>query len=163
MGIQHRLRVTVIATLVLVFCGTALARPVNFPDYPEMTAKADLVVLAMPIDQRVLPDKATVPGILRGNDPIPAVEVETTFEIQAVLHGKIDKDKKTLVLLHYRETNPPPKDQPQISPPALIDFKAKSGKLYLMFLHQDADGRYSAFNGQTDPAWSIRDVDPATL
>jgi hypothetical protein len=126
-----------------------------------MSSKADLVVLATPIDQRTLPDQVEMPGVRRGNDPIPALAIETKFEIQAVLRGDVG-DSKTLTLLHYREANPPPKDQPVVNGQALVDFKAKSGKVYLMFLHRDADGRYSAFNGQTDPALSIKEVVPAT-
>jgi hypothetical protein len=159
MGIQHRLRIAVIVLLASIGRGTILARPVYAPSLDVMTAKADLVVIATPTDQRALPDKVNLPGVMRGNDPIPAIEVETTFAIQAVLHGQ-PADPKTFVFVHYREANPP-KD-PEPNAPALVDFTAKSGKVYLMFLHRDADGRYSAFNGQTDPAWSIKQLDPAT-
>jgi hypothetical protein len=121
-----------------------------------------MVVLAEPIDQRKLPTQVNLPGILQGNDPIPAIQVETTFSITAVLHGDA-AEQKTFVLLHYREANPtPPKGPVLMSGPALVDFKAKSGKQYLMFLHRDDDGRYSAYVGQTDPAISIREVVPPT-
>jgi hypothetical protein len=146
---------------VLLLIATAIrARPVYAPSLAEMSGKADLVVLATPIDQRTLPDRVEMPGVRRGHDPIPALAVETKFEILAVLRG--DGDAKTLTLLHYREANPPPKDQPVLNGQALVDFKAKSGRVYLMFLRRDGDGRYSAFNGQTDPAVSIKEVVPAT-
>jgi hypothetical protein len=149
----------VAASLFLAAVVAILARPVYAPSLAEMSNKADLVVLASPIEQRTLPDQVEMPGVRLGNNaPIPALKVETKFEIQAVLRGKVD-DPKVLVLLHYREVNPAPDAGNAL---ALVDFKAKSGKVYLMFLRLDADGRYSAFNGQTDPAISIREVVRAT-
>jgi hypothetical protein len=154
---RHFLQIILAACAVFAMTIVTSARYVYFPSYAEMSSKADLIVLATPIQQQTLPDKVDVPGVRRGNDPIPAIKVETKFEIQAVLHGD-PEDQKSLTLLHYREAKPLPKGQPQGNPLDLVDFKAKSGKVYLMFLRRDADGRYSAFNGQTDPAHSIKEV-----
>jgi len=37
--------------------------------------------------------------------------------------------------------------------PSLASFDAKEHTRYLLFLHREADGRYSPVSGQTDPAF----------
>src|SRR4051794_78910 len=112
MRTRHHRQTIFLGSMVVAVAVVSWARPVYFPSYAEMSSKADLVVLATPVDQRGLPDRATVPGVTRGNDPIAAIQVETTFELQAVLRGEV-AEQKTLTLLHYREANPLPKDQLQ--------------------------------------------------
>ena len=57
------------------------------------------------------------------------------------------------MLHHYVEVGPKPKMA--INACALVDFVPKDGSQYLMFLKSKDDGIYEAFNGQTDPAYSI--------
>jgi hypothetical protein len=40
----------------------------------------------------------------------------------------------------------------------LVSFNQEDKKRYLMFLQKEADGRYIAVCGQTDPAYSIKEL-----
>jgi hypothetical protein len=39
--------------------------------------------------------------------------------------------------------------------PGFVSFEPMDRKIYLLFLQQEADGRYEAVSGQTDPFWSV--------
>src|SRR2546421_4782719 len=67
----------------------------------QIADKSDLIVMAKAVEVRDTGIKTTIPNIRRGNDPVGAVEMETTFEVLAVLKGKIEGAR--LVLYHLRE------------------------------------------------------------
>jgi len=60
----------------------------------------------------------------------------------------------SLVLHHYQEAKP----TPSFGPPGLVAFEPKDKKRYLLFLQPEADGRYVAVSGQTDPDDSIKPI-----
>ena len=56
------------------------------------------------------------------------------------------------MLHHFALADP----KPVISGPQLVSFEPKDQKRYLMFLQSEADGRYVAVSGQTDPVDAIK-------
>ena len=123
------------------------------PDYRRMADKADLIVIATPIDRRGLKELTTIPGMRRGNDPIPAAIVLTTFSPVVSLRGKLPKGQETFVLHHLRHIDPTDNHAPNAA--ILIDFAPHDGSQHLMFLRKRDDGRYEAVDGQIDPAMCI--------
>ena len=85
---------------------------------------------------------------------VPAVGLETSFEIQTVLKGKWALNR--LVLYHLREARPPP--QPIVGGPLLVSFDPKKKLRYLMFLKLDQSGRFVSVSGQTDPGIAIKEL-----
>ena len=67
----------------------------------------------------------------------------------SVLVMKGDKSAKKMTLHHYRLTDP---KQLMFNGPTLASFDPKQVAQFLLFLHREADGRYSPVSGQTDPA-----------
>jgi hypothetical protein len=131
----------------------ALARPVAIRTYDQLTAEAELVVIATPTAVRDTPERTDLPYITPGTR---AIGVETTFEVAVVFKGELRPaaagKPQTLLLHHYRV----PADTMAIpNGPGLVTFDPKSRKQYLMFLKREADGRYQALSGQTDPDMSI--------
>src|SRR5438874_1441252 len=94
-----------IALVILFLFGVtstpALARLRQLWTEQQIVDKSDLIVMAKAVEVRDTGIKTTVPNIRRGNDPVGAVEMETTFEVSAVLKGKIEGAR--LVLYHLRE------------------------------------------------------------
>ncbi|MGV3721600.1 MAG: hypothetical protein ACO1SX_11880 [Actinomycetota bacterium] len=139
--------------VTVVYLLPAHARPVAFRNYDQLTREADLVVIASPTATRDTPERRDLPGI---SPAIPVIGVETTFQVAAMLKGEVNlgpTDKsKPLTLHHYRLP-----DNSVISPngPSLVVFNPKDRKQFLMFLKREADGRFSALSGQTDPELSI--------
>ena len=128
------------------------ARPVPFRDYEQATNEADLVVIAGPVSTRETAERVDLPNFAPA---LPAVGLETTFEVAAVLKGELKPaagGKKTLVF-HYLRLRQPNFSVP--NGPGLVQFETGSRKQYLMFLHREKDGRYEALAGQTDPDMSI--------
>ena len=144
--------------LVFLVLGDVIsARPIQHWPYDKLTDKADLIVIATPtlvVDTKV---KTTIPGIQRGTAngarPIPAIKMETTFQVLAVLKG--DKDTGELVFLHLREENPP---EIQVNGPGLVSFSPDKKKRFLLFLKREALDKYSSLTGQTDPVQGIKDL-----
>jgi hypothetical protein len=78
--------------------------------------------------------------------------VETSFKVLTVLKG--ERDIKQLVLHHFALAS-----APASRGPSLVSFKPEDKKQFLMFLQKEADGRYVAVSGQTDPDSSIIGID----
>jgi hypothetical protein len=132
------------------------ARPVRNWSYKELTAEADAVIIATPTENQDAKDPTVFPNMQRtGADgksaPVPAVGVETKFEVQAVLKG--EKELKTFVFYHLR--HPTAENLP--NGPMLVTFEPKERKRYLMFLKREGD-RYVAITGQLDPAIAVREL-----
>jgi hypothetical protein len=127
----------------------------TYPSYDWMTAKSDLVVIATPLARQEKGEDAQLPGVSQGpnRDPVPAVEIETTFTALAVLKGDEKLTGGTFALVHYREKV---KDTSGIhfAGPMLIDFKAGDGSAYLMFLKDRSDARFEAVHA-VEPGWCI--------
>jgi hypothetical protein len=144
---------------LFMLAGDADARLVQITPYDQLTAQADVIVIATPTDVRDTSKETTLPGITRGSSngsstaPVPAVSLETTFVVLSVLKG--DPALKHLVLHHLREADPP---KVEIDAPGLVSFDPKEKRRYLLFLKREADGRYTAVTGQTDPVFSIKDL-----
>jgi hypothetical protein len=137
----------------------AFARPVAHWPYDKLTAEADVIVIGTPISVRDTVEKTTVPGLQGvGPDnvgrPIPAIGVETTFELLAVLKG--EKSMKKLAFHHLREAEK--QDRHQVNGPGLVAFDPKEKKRFLLFLRRESDARYSPLTGQTDPIGGVKDL-----
>jgi hypothetical protein len=132
---------------VLLILATALlaqARLMKSWSYQELYDQSDLVVIAKPISTQDTTEKATLPNI---SPDVHVVGLSTEFDISLVMKG--DKSAKKATLHHYRLADP---KQLMINGPSLASFDSKQHTRYLLFLHREADGRYSPVSGQTDPA-----------
>jgi hypothetical protein len=127
----------------------------SYPSYDSMAARSDLVVIATPLARQEQVAEAQLPGVSQGpnREPVPAVEIETTFTVLAVLRGDEKLTSSTLALVHYREKTRDPSGV-HLAGPMLIDFKAGDGSAYLMFLKYRSDGRVEAFSA-VEPGWCI--------
>lgn len=127
----------------------------SYPGYDSMAAKSDLVVIATPRSRQEQSGEARLPGLSQGpnRDPVPAVEIETTFSILAVLKGDEKLTGGDFALVHYREKLINTSGV-QVPGPMLIDFQAGDGSAYLMFLKSRSDGRFEAFK-ESEPGWCI--------
>ena len=120
--------------------------------------KATLVVIATPTNVVETTELAAFPGIatVQTNGTQEAVMgkgVETSFKVLTVLKG--DGDTKQLVLHHFALASAPAR----LGGPFVVSFKPEGKKQFLMFLQKEADGRYVAVSGQTDPEISVIGID----
>lgn len=122
----------------------AQARLMNSWSYQELYDQSDLVVIAKPISTQDTAEKATLPNI---SPDVHVVGLSTEFDISLVMKG--DRSTKKATLHHYQLADP---KQLMINGPRLATFDPKQYTRYLLFLHLEADGRYSPVSGQTDPA-----------
>lgn len=131
----------------------AIARPVAHWPYDMLTKEADLIIIATPVAVRDTGEKTAFPGIRNDNRPVPAISMETSFDVLATLKGK--EETKKIVLHHFRE-----EQLPEISLNGLgvVSFDPKEKKRYLLFLRLETDGRCTALTGQTDPDGSVKDL-----
>ena len=105
--------------------------------YQQMSDKADLVVIAKPLESKDTSERLLIRGYIN------AVGVETDLEIRAVFKG--DSKLRKVVLHYYRL----PSDHPtMIGGPSFVYFEDKKPDLFLLFLERNADGRYSPVFGQ---------------
>jgi hypothetical protein len=150
-----------IVPLALV-CTMCFARPVRMFDYNRMTAEADLVAIATPVETKKLKEKADLPGVRWNNQPIRVLGLETTFEVSVCFKGKLSTNKKPRIILHhYRLMEPKMAEVPNAV--QLLQFKPGDRSQYLMFLKREENGRYAPFNGQTDPIHSIEKLQTPKL
>jgi hypothetical protein len=135
--------------VVLVIATQALdARFVEPWTYQQMFEKADLVVIARPIntsdtaEHQMLPDYAP---------PLPVIGVTTEFETRLVLKGSKDV---TLFKLHHFRYRADADETAMSNTPELLKIKVEKRTTFLLFLIKERDGRYAPVTGQTDPAIS---------
>lgn len=138
--------------LLAVLTPAALAYLTVDPDYGTLAKKAQLIVIATPTARVEMTERTTIPGVRRGNSPVSAVAIDTTFSPIAILKGSHSIEDESFVLRHLREVHP---STGRGAGPNLIDFVPNDGSTYLMFLKRTADDRYEAVNGQADPAFAI--------
>ena len=145
----------VVTGLGLVFAVPLQAYITSLPSYEQLAKEAEAIVIAVPIERNELSGPAALPGVKRGNDPVPAVEIRTTFKVSAVLNGDALAVGDSFALRHFREKNPPTL---RTGGPALIDFDPKEPHNYLMFLKKHPEGFFEAVN-PVEPGWCIEALD----
>jgi hypothetical protein len=145
-------------TSLITFClGFMLqARQSQGWSYDMLNEHATLIVIATPTTVAVTTERTNLLG------DISVKGVETSFEVLTVLKG--DNKFMPCILHHFALVDP--KDvKAQNAGLKLVSFEPKDRKIYLLFLQQEADGRYVAVSGQTDPFWSVTEFtgQPANL
>jgi hypothetical protein len=150
-----KIQLALLMSLCFVF--GAQARLLNVLPYDAQTDKADLVVVATPTAVAETSEVVALPNIVTVYDDgrkeaVMGKGVETSFEVLSVLKG--EPGPRTFVLHHFKRAKP----ETDFGDPMLVAFKPEEKKRYLMFLKKEADGRYAAVCGQTDPAYSIKEL-----
>jgi hypothetical protein len=145
--------------LLMTFClvFASHARLTEGLPYDAQNDKAALVVIATPTTVAETSELVALPNIVTVHndgtkEDVMGKGVETTFDVLTVLKG--ERATKTLVLHHFKLAKP----GVGFNDPMLVSFKPQDKKRYLMFLQKEADGRYVAVCGQTDPAYSIKEL-----
>jgi hypothetical protein len=133
------------------------ARIHEYWPYDRLTKEADLIVIATPNSVRDTSERTMVPNIgeLSTNNvysPIPAIGVETGFEVLSALKGEARTN--TFVFHHLRQVV----SRPSRGAAGLVAFDPKEKKRFLMFLKRESDGRYASLTGQTDPDGGVKDL-----
>lgn len=141
------------AACVLVSTDVAMARFIRLWSYPQLLEASDLVVIATPVANNDAKEHE-----LPGFPGMRFMGVETRFAVSTVLKG--DKTLKDFVLYHYR---PIRSDMRSINPPTFVYFPVSEKpstlrRVYLLFLHRKADGRYVPVVGQADPALGVEEL-----
>jgi len=126
--------------------------------YAELNDQATLIVIATPTKVTATSDRTALPNIQTVHndgtkEDVAGVGVETTFEVLTVLKG--ERRTNAFVLHHFTLADP---KAMMMSGPQLVFFEPKDKKRYLMFLQREADGRYVAVCGQTDPVYAIKEL-----
>ena len=137
--------------LILTAAILTQARIMRTWTYQELYDQADLVVIAKPTSTQETTEKAVLPDL---RPDVNALGLSTEFEISVVLKG--DKSLKKVTLHHYRLANT---KLYYINGPILVSFDPTQDTRFLLFLHREADGRYSAVSGQTDPWFSVKKLE----
>lgn len=140
-----------LTSLFLVF--QSHARLLEAWTYDALNDKATLVVVATPVEVAETSELAALPNIATVHtngtqEPVMGNGVETRFKVLTILKGA--RNLKELVLHHFALASPSASRGP-----LLVSFKPEDKKQFLMFLQKEADGRYVAVSGQTDPQCSI--------
>src|SRR5436190_11682875 len=138
------MKATIAVLLAVLVASLAQARLMRTWTYRELYDQADVVVIAKPTATQDTEERATLPNIA---PDVHVVGLSTEFEISVVMKG--EKDLKKTTLHHYRLVDP---KQMLLNGPMLASFEPNQQTRYLLFLHREADGRYSPVSGQTDPA-----------
>ena len=148
------------ALAILAFPGLSHARLLPSWPYEKLLKEADLVVIVKAVESKDTKD------VLKDNPwKVEFQGMETTFSVEAVLKGKVEGDK--LTVLHYR-LKP---GMSVVNGPLLVSFhtkgpfiETKQAKVqlaqpcYLLFLTKAKDGRYEPVSGQVDPELSVKEV-----
>jgi hypothetical protein len=129
--------------LMLTTALTVQARIMQMWSYQKLYDQADLVVIAKPTSTEDTAEEAVLPNI---SPNIHVIGLSSHFDISVVLKG--DKSLKKATLHHYRFADP---KLMMVNAPSLATFDPTEHARFLLFLHREADGRYSPVSGQTDP------------
>lgn len=144
-----------IAVLLFFAATPADARIVQTIRYQELFERSDLIVIARPMTKTSDTNERTyfANDIVRidrsgKQSRVPAVGVETDFQVIYVLKGSRTLERFTLH--HFREANAEPVER---DGPALVSFDPSDPsrrREILLFLVRESDGRYAPYGGQTD-------------
>ncbi len=140
----------------------------------KLTEKADVVIIARFISTEDAKNSDKPPEAFPD-----LVGVESTFQVLAVIKGKVEK--KQIVVSHFRYPKAAGREKgngnvsrdsddvelvsfrqtPDIDGPTLLRFKPDPDEplRYLMFLKRRKDGRYECVSGQVDPAVSVNKLE----
>ena len=139
------------ATVLTSTVAPADARLMRAWGYADLTANADLIVIATTVKTTTSKTLEVLPGISSDNAPVEALRVATELRVVATLKGKAGV---TVVLHHdalaYAGV--------MVNGPGLVTFDPQAHKQFLMFLRRDKDGEYSPVSGQTDPNQSVEEL-----
>lgn len=134
----------ILACLLIVTAALLVqARTMRTWSYQELYDQADLVAIAKAISTQDITEEAVLPNIA---PDVHVVGLSSEFDISVVMKG--DRSIKKATLHHYRLDDP---KQLVMNGPNLATFDPKQHTRFLLFLHREADGRYSPVSGQTDP------------
>jgi hypothetical protein len=125
--------------------------------YDRLNDAATFVVIATPTKVTTTSERAVLRDIEISTNNIVGIGIETTFDVLAVLKGS--RDVKTFVFHHYKLSDSVAealRHSNVASYPILASFDPKNEETYLLFLRQEADGRYAAVSGQTDSFLSVQ-------
>ena len=144
------------SAIALVF-SPAYGRLIQLISDQAITASADLIVIAEPIETKGTEERKTILGA-------PVVGVETTFSITAILKGSYKA--KEFRLHHYqfdgkqieKDMKDPSRGTNYLHNPAgLVAFDQKGhGAKYLLFLRREGGNTFEPVAGQTDVFMSIK-------
>jgi hypothetical protein len=143
-----------VVTLCLVAQNLS-ARPARLWSESELFDEADLVVLIKATGTKDVPAPSTQPA-----KPETWVEVSTTFDVQAMMKGKLGS--KPLVVRHHRYRNPEGENNVP-NGPLFVQFSSTNPRQYLAFLKEVQVGdqiHYEPLTGQWDPDRSFFLVEP---
>jgi hypothetical protein len=142
---------TYLTSLMALFFGLAAQATIRpHWDYDSLNNKATFVVIATPKKVKTTSERAALPYIKAGTNDVIGIGVESTFEVLTVLRG--DRNVRTFLLHHFKLAN---SRETTLGGPRLVTFEPKDRKIYLLFLEQEADGRFAAVSGQTHPFSSV--------
>ncbi len=135
---------TVFLSLVALPVG---ARPVKMWSLQELTAKADLIVVATALFSQ------DAKGFAYPNAEAKTwVTVDTLFSVATVLKGDLKSATLTVQHFRYHDRNAA---MTVIDGPSFIEFSASKKHQYLMFLERKGKGLYVPLTGQYDPVNSF--------
>lgn len=156
-SVKQCLRLGTVSAALLAMAaglGPATARGANYMTYGQMTARADLIVIARPKSNKDTAERISLLGT-------PVVGVDTEFSTVAVLKAKdpsqtdVQRAGQTFVLHHYRVADPA---QPISDGPDLVQFDPKTTTQYLMFLTRRDENRFEPLTGQSDARFSLEQL-----
>lgn len=131
------------------------ARPMYMWSHDELTAKADLIVIAAinsTHDEINNYDKST----LKPDSIIPVLSI---FDVKSVLKGTLPAAVKSISIRHERYY-----DQRSattvIDGPCFIHFNTTKKNSYMIYLHKEQNGIYTPLSGQYDPGLSFFLLNP---
>lgn len=137
--------------LMTAIASTADARIHEAWHYDRLSKEAELIVIAIPIENKKTSKTSKLPNI---SPEIIAKSQMTTFIVLGTLKGTLNE--KTFILHHYYI------DPPQffVNGPMLVNFEINKNKnlAYILFLKNESGNTYVTMSSQTDPADSIQRV-----
>ncbi len=147
-----------LATTILWLCvmPASYAHLFAIIPYHELFEKSKFIVIARPVTKTTDTSERTHYSDLAQVDangtegPVPAIGVETAFEVLAVLKG--NSEIKRFVLHHYRDVPSPVHSIGGASTVSFDPGDPNQPREFLLFLVREKDGRYVPYGGQTDPS-----------
>jgi len=113
-------------------------------DFKDAVGKSDMVVIGHAVGTNMVQTGVKL-------EDYPAIEVETTFRIDAVLKG--DTNATDVTMFHYRLDSR--KFDVWFNGPATVSFSTDGAASYLLFLKRDEKSRLVPVYGQGDAAGSV--------
>jgi len=147
---------------IFAWLEVASARLAEKWDYEKLANRADVILIATPVNVDESKEFETVPEMFIENTvPLKANVSLAAFAVQTVLKGDSVDDNIVLRFLripkdHYLESQ---MGAFYVNGPWFVSFEPNNGDSYLMFLTRLASGQYISISGQTDPVYGIIRLD----